>query len=127
MDPLNSNDVHSPDENFVEADSNWQGRTNQIYIIDARLKLFKIKVARESILLASVDLSLRELHIRHDLEKHLRFREFPRVCVTDHCLTLDGHNYNTETGYKWDFILAGLAGKKLEHEIEHCEHLPFSN
>ena len=23
MDPLNSNDVHSPDENFVEADSNW--------------------------------------------------------------------------------------------------------
>ena len=78
-------------------------------------------------LLKTIDLGLRELHLGHKLERYLRHKKFPRICVTDQSITMGGSNYNLETGYCWDFVVAGLAGKKLEYQIDHVEHLPFSN
>lgn len=90
----------------------WTGKCNQVFVIDARLRLYKIRLDKDSTILMNINLSELSLPLREALEANLRGKDFARISISDRDITLGGKTYGLQNGYQWNFKVTGFPGQK---------------
>ena len=62
-------------------------------MIDSKLRMIKILVENEPVILKSFDLE-SEASLKKALERDVKDKPFVRISVTDRCISIKGHTYN---------------------------------
>ena len=125
LDPQITNDVESfyHDNDMLDE---WKDKTDQVYVIDGHLNLFKLCLEREVRILNTVQLE-KHRNIRDALETMMRGTDFIRVSITERCLSMFGKTYNLHTGFEWDYFMTSEDPEAAEHsKFIRTENLPYS-
>ena len=91
FDPMTNNDIEKPQQlNMVD---DWKDKNDKMFIIDERLKLFKVEIDRDCELIYRKNLDEHKI-IYEALQTLVVNKPFVRLGMSERCISIYGKTYS---------------------------------